>query len=603
MEPKFNIDRPKISDEEINKHKDFNQLVKQFKQQSLKKARQDQSWWRNKRVRYSTVIAGATVVCIVTALSLLNNNKNNSTNETLTTSKQKSSQNKTNTQTAFVKSPSTKLAVPYSSYKIDNSKGGDIKHTTSSKIKVPKSTFVDKEGKDIVGEVVIEYREFHDKGDIIASGIPMAYDSAGKKYNLESAGMFDIRGTKDGIPVFIKDGKDLQVQLASASDENRFNQYYLDTIARNWSYIKHDDPVASSDKPIPDHGKQDAISSKEKTAALNSNPKLAGLKKDIEINIPKKIDSVKVVYTKKTEALPKPKEPSKPSKPTGRPTFLIDGSTTEFPELAAFDNVIFEVGSENTNYSKSLHDITWSDVKVSEGPQKGANYLLTLTYRKRVEKLIVYPVLSGADLEKAQKKYSQKFSEYEALTEKRIADEKKLMAEMEAKQKVYMAELKKKQEQYEKERSLALAKMQMQETNDLSNGFDKMNNQIRATRIFQVSKFGIYNSDCPHAMPDARPIEPMFVSDADGRSVKPDVIYLVDHSRNTVYNFYENDFKKISYNPSAINSFVVFSKNKMFLCSKDAFKATAESEAKKFTVKELPEGADNLPDFKKALEI
>jgi hypothetical protein len=604
MEPKFNIDRPKISDEEINKHKDFNQLVKQFKQQSLKKARQYQSWWRNKRVRYSTVIAGVTVVCIVTALALFNNlNQNATTNETLTTNKNKSSQNNSSKQTAFVKRPSQKLAVPYSSYKVDNSKGGDIKHTSSSKIKVPKNTFVDKEGKDIVGEVIIEYREFHDKGDIIASGIPMAYDSAGKKYNLESAGMFDIRGTKDGEPVFIKDGKDLQVQLASNSNENRFNQYYLDTIARNWNYVKHDDPVTSPDKPVPDHGKATSIAAKEKAAALASNPKLAGLKKEIEITIPKKIDSVKVVYTKKAEALPKHKEPSKPSKPTGRPTFLIDGSHDEFPELAAFDNVIFEVGNENNNYSKSLHDITWSDVKVSEGPQKGVNYLLTLTYRKRVEKLIVYPVLTGADLEKAQKKYQQKFSEYQSLTEKRIADEKKILAEMEAKQQAYMAELKKKQEQYEKERALTLARMQMEETNDLANNFGKLNNAARATRIFSVAKFGIYNSDCPHAMPDARSIEPMFVLDVNGKSVHPDMVYLIDHSRNTVYNFTQNDFNKIRYNPSAINSFVVFSKNRMFLCGKDAFKETAENEAKKFTVKELPEGADNLPDFKKALEI
>ena len=34
MEPKFNINRPKVSDEEIKKHQDFDKLVKQFKEQS-----------------------------------------------------------------------------------------------------------------------------------------------------------------------------------------------------------------------------------------------------------------------------------------------------------------------------------------------------------------------------------------------------------------------------------------------------------------------------------------------------------------------------------------------------------------------------------------
>lgn len=37
MSIKFNIDRPKISDQEINKNKNFNELVEQFKQHSLKK--------------------------------------------------------------------------------------------------------------------------------------------------------------------------------------------------------------------------------------------------------------------------------------------------------------------------------------------------------------------------------------------------------------------------------------------------------------------------------------------------------------------------------------------------------------------------------------
>ena len=65
MEPKFNINRPKISDDEIKKHQDFEKLVKQFKQQSLNKAKHDKSWWKSKKVRYSAVIAGITVICTI----------------------------------------------------------------------------------------------------------------------------------------------------------------------------------------------------------------------------------------------------------------------------------------------------------------------------------------------------------------------------------------------------------------------------------------------------------------------------------------------------------------------------------------------------------
>lgn len=594
MEPKFNINREKVSDEEINKHKDFNKLVQQFKQQSLQKARRDNSWWKNKKVRYSAVIAGVTVICTVTYFSIFKDKIQKQTaNETLTTQNSELATNKnistTNTKKAFINKPSSKLSVNYSSYKVNNQKGGEIKHPSTSKIKVPKNSFVDKNGKEIVGDVTIEYREFHDKGDVILSGIPMAYDSAGKKYNLESAGMFDIKGSQNGEPVFIKPGKDIKVELASQNAENRFNQYFLDTVEQNWTYIKKD--IA-----IPVTKPEDV---KPNNSGHGPNSKVELLTKKIDVIIPKQIDSVGVVYTKKTEALPKPKEPGKPSKPTGRPTFKIDGSETEFPELAAFNNVIFEVGSENKNYTKDMHDITWSNVTVSEGPQKGKNYVLTLTYRQRNEKLVVYPVLTGADFEKAQGVYEKKFSEYTSLVKKREADEQKLKAEMEAKQKAYLAEI----EKLKKERIDLEIKTRQQDLNNLNNSFNTMSNQVRATRIFSVAQFGIYNSDCTHSMPEGKSVSPIFVLNEKDKPLMPDAIYLINHSLNSVYSFSGYEATKIKYDPTYNYSFVVFQKNKMFLCSKASFLETSRNDGNKFAVTILPEGSENLVDFKKALEI
>ena len=73
MEPKFNLDRPKVSDDEINKHKDFNNLVKQFKEQSIQKARSDVNFLKNKKATYATVIAGLAVICTVTYFTVFNN--------------------------------------------------------------------------------------------------------------------------------------------------------------------------------------------------------------------------------------------------------------------------------------------------------------------------------------------------------------------------------------------------------------------------------------------------------------------------------------------------------------------------------------------------
>ncbi|MDP1802185.1 MAG: OmpH family outer membrane protein [Bacteroidota bacterium] len=594
MEPKFNIDRPKISDEEIKKHQNFEQLVKQFKQQSLNKAKHDKSWWKSKKVRYSAVIAGITVICTISYLALFKNeSKQNTTHETVIT--QNNNKQNIPTKKNFISEPSPKLKVNYTSYKINNAKGGEIKHPTSSKIKVPVNTFIDKNGKDIIGDVTIEYREFHDAADIIASGIPMAYDSAGKKYTLESAGMFDIKGSQNGEPVFIKKDKKVEVELASANSENKFNQYYLDTVAKNWQYLKKDDKLSI----LKTQGK-----SHEKPNDIEANPKLQNLKNQIEVVIPKKIDSVKFVYTKKIDAIPKAKEPAKINKPTpGRPTFYLEGSYKEFPELAAFDNVIFEVGPENKNYRQEMHEITWSDVKVSEGPVKGKNYLLTLTYRKQVEKLVVYPTLTGNDLAKAEKKYEQKFKDYENLVEKKQVEEKRLMAEMEAKQKAYLAEIKLKQEEFDKQRAKLIAEFKQKEQNQLASNFNAMSLQTKATRLFSISSFGIFNSDCPHSEPTGKTITPMFAVNDQSLPVNPDILYMIDHNTKVVYNIAFKEGFKITYEPSNNYSLCIFRNNKLFICNKDQFKATTNKDSNRFTVTELPDNADNLVDFKKALEI
>src|SRR5690606_13413969 len=252
--------------------------------------------------------------------------------------------------------------------------------------------------------------------------------------------------------------------------------------------------------------------------------------------IPRKIDSTKVVYSKKIEALPKPKTPAKPVAATpGRESFKLEGSYEEFPELSSFDNVLFEVGTENKNYSRELHEITWSDVKVSQGPAKGINYLLTLKHRNRTEKLIVYPVLSGSDLETAKKQYAAKFSDYENRLGKRQAEEQRLLKEMEAKQAAYLAEQKRKQEEYEKARTEAklLADRLAQEA--LNNEFNTVSTQVKAARLFRISNFGIFNSDCPRPTPNNTTVTPIFVLNEKEKPLQAHFVYLIDHSNKTVF--------------------------------------------------------------------
>ncbi|MBS1637187.1 MAG: hypothetical protein JST26_14810 [Bacteroidetes bacterium] len=594
MKPKFTLDRPKVSEDEINKHKDFDSLVKQFKEQSIEKARSDVNFLKNKKVTYTAVIAGVAVICTLTYFTVFKKPASTqSAHDKINTSQSQSSSSTkfSKPSTAFINPPSAKIAVPYSSYKVDAVNGGEIKHPSQSKIKIPQKAFVNKQGQDIVGEIEIKYREFHNQAEIIASGIPMTYDSAGTQYHFESAGMFDIKGYQNGEPVYVKPGKTLTVELASQQSGNHYNQYELDTLQHQWTCIKKDVAVAF---------KGDAKSASPATSPgdVPASPKMKQLQSQLDV-IPPRIDSVKTVYNKKINQLPAATQPAKPTKANqNRPQFELDVDYKEFPELAAFKNAVFEVGEENKNYTKDLAGITWGSAEISEGPQKGKNYLLTLKLRERVEKLVVYPALTGASYDAAIKQYDKKLADYNSLLTKRLADEKRLKDEMEAKQKAYIEEQKKLTDAMLKEQIRIRQEMQKQ----FESTMNILNNTAKVTRVFQISHFGICNSDCPSSMPRGAMMEPMFVEAS--QPINPYTVYLVEHGRNIVFNLSTpGAIKHMSYDPTKDYTLCVLSGSAIYTCSKDVFKAVAASGKNTLPLVKLPDNVDNTGDFKTALGI
>lgn len=120
------------------------------------------------------------------------------------------------------------IDVAYHEWELDANQSKVLKLKNGSNIHVPASAFVNKYGQPIKGKVKIKYREFHNAADIIASGLPMNYDSAGIRYHFESGGMFELRGSQQGKPVFIADNKDVEVNMVSYNKDKRFNHYFLD---------------------------------------------------------------------------------------------------------------------------------------------------------------------------------------------------------------------------------------------------------------------------------------------------------------------------------------------------------------------------------------
>ncbi|MFO0322029.1 MAG: hypothetical protein ACK504_06350 [Bacteroidota bacterium] len=592
MATKFNLNRKPLNEEEINSRKDFDELLKKFKQQSIEKARNDSGFLKNKKVTYSTIIAGMTVLCTVTYFSVFKNqpSKNSSKDKINVSQKNKINNQSVDLKKAFIAPPISKLTIPYQKFKIKNEKGATLKTQSNSKIIIPKNSFVNKKGEEIIGDVEIQFREFHHQADIIASGIPMKYDSAGIHTHLESAGMIDIKGFQNNEPIFIHPKKEIIIELQSSQTADKFNMYALDTIKKNWTYLHRDNSLKNLKK------KNELRSSDENELNL-INEKTETIQKQIDA-IPPKIEQEKISYSKKINQLPKVTEPIKPSKVVeGRPQFQLDVSAKEFPELATFKNMVFEVGSENKNYNPKLADITWGSAEISEGTQKGKNYLLTLKLRERVEKLIVYPALSGKDYEEAIKQYDAKFTEYKSVLAKRLTDEKKLKEEFEKKQAEYIAEQKRLTDNLIKEQ----IKIKQEREVQLQEQFNTIGNQQRVTRIFQVSNFGIYNSDCPNSMPQGETIRPTYLVNETQPLINLTGIYLVCTDKNLVY--YLNPAEPLRCNPNEKYSLCIIANGKTFVCNTENFMKHKASKNNKFNLTEISASIDNIVDFKKALGV
>lgn len=131
--------------------------------------------------------------------------------------------------------PITGLDVWKNVYSTNATTGGLVEYPSGTKIIIPSHAFVDASGNEVKGNVTIDYREFRDPVDILVSGIPMVYDSAGQKGDFESAGMFEINASVNGQEVFLAPGKKVDMEFAVVDTASTFNFYRLDPAA-GWVY-------------------------------------------------------------------------------------------------------------------------------------------------------------------------------------------------------------------------------------------------------------------------------------------------------------------------------------------------------------------------------
>lgn len=140
----------------------------------------------------------------------------------------------TKTGTEAVRPPLAGVDVPMQDFTFDATRGGTVHTRYGSEIRIPADALTDANNQPVKGKVKLRFREFHTAADILVSGIPMRYDSAGTKYDFVSAGMFEIRAEQNGEQLHIREGKKIDVELASYKEDEGYSFYELNPETGDW---------------------------------------------------------------------------------------------------------------------------------------------------------------------------------------------------------------------------------------------------------------------------------------------------------------------------------------------------------------------------------
>ncbi len=551
----------KLTKEEIDSHKDFNKVYKTY---TTTKTNTVKSPKKFGGMTTMVVVTTTVVVTTIGAWKYWNYHKTATQPKVTASTSSSTKSNTASTTTAkstvkhpYIHPPIKGVDVPYKTYSVDANKGGTITYN-NSKIVIPASSFCDANGKAITGKVDIKYREFRNAAEFFASGIPMTYDSAGKQYTFESAGMLDVRGYQNGKPVYVRTGKEIQVSMVTTQRSISYNMYELDTNKQNWTYLdkSKSTPIATKTKNLKD---TTTIPPAEQKQVQQIQSSIASIKQEEAA-----IEKTKPVEPKKVTA--------------GRNNFNIDADQHDYPELAVYKNLLWEPDPADKNYKPSYAAITWDDASLKRSAD-GTTYTFTVKKGAEQHSFIVHPVFEGKDYDAAMKEYDKKYQDYQVAYDKRKADEKK------------------QQEAYE----ALLTKIKKDQEEEQQNLLAHANLMGAVTNMFYINNFGIYNTDCPENLPHGAEVTPQY-TDNNSDNLNYNEFYLVEKDKNAIYDYHPGH--NCRFNPKVENfAWMITPDNKLAIYSIEDFsKIGITSGTVVFKMKVLEKPITSVEDLKAAFK-
>lgn len=546
-----------LDQEQIDKHKDFDALLKMHQNPEPPKA---EAPVRRRWLYRAIAASAAACIGLVAWFGLQQNNGPSSAELQLA---HFASQ-------PYVNPPIKSVQAKFVNQDINAMKGGVYNHETGSKVIVPPAAFEDQAGRVVEGEVNIKYREFHDFVDFFLSGIPMEYDSAGIRYNLESAGMVEIYAEQNGERLNIRPGKKIDVVLVSevwVKDKNdpiNFNVYQLDTVNRNWVYTGLDRIEKIEDKASDLLAEEITSNYEQSIATLERNNEKA--LQELENSVKKPVAPIQPIRSNENQTSFdfnfSNTQVDVGTFASGKAQQDIEANAAAIDKLREkYDDTDWIIAAQgNDGFSISAaKNINWEDMKLRK--LNNRDFELTLIGEQNEMKVIINPVLSGADYAQAMEVFNQEFAEFE----KELAEREALLSSQKAALKERLAE----------ERAFAKKSYEEKIAAYKASGKDNLaSNEMIKQKIvnrFQATTFGIWNCDRP-LPPYINSLKGEFVDNKES-DLHQNTAFLVDKTQNTVCRFYATKGVDVLFNDNSDKMlWIVTKENKIALYKNEKFK-------------------------------
>jgi hypothetical protein len=510
----------------------------------------------------------------------------------------------------LVKPPFVGLDVRRNLYQIHAQNGGRFMYPSGTQVLIPRNAFVDAQGNPVNGNVTIDYREFRDQVDILVSGIPMKYDSAGKVGDFESAGMFEMNASVNGQEVFLAEGKSIGVEFAVVDTAGSYNFYELDP-KKGWVYKEKPGELYSIESNNTDQKKIYSDAAYLYNFYLSNRRVSSGKITDLTLFDQRYADTGYYFTNRKG----RPFYTGKKVKPwryayiTLRKTktdkdhvlFLIqdvpnryDRYTNKHDELSALRSVQWRLdGSyKGTSFNKLFGKRRGiNDFRIKY--LGGNDFVLEIKDLQGFQELAVVPVrlnnqgkeeeLNTKDCNRLYRQYFRQLNNRKKRHDRAIVYEQRKLAKQKTKRK--------QQTRADSVRIWNNVKSSMS-TDEKNFDFNQWNQYVRdykenqmkernaseasiatMVRSLSIDGFGIYNCDQIRQLEN--PVEVFaLVEDANGKRIRTSQIYVIDRKVNAVLSYSENGKSGstlIAYSPSSDNRMMCEDKGVLYVGKSAAF--------------------------------